>query len=35
MDNDNTAKFKDGFSKLDDAMLSMAKAEAALAAEIR
>jgi hypothetical protein len=31
MDNDNTAKIKDGFSKLDDAMLSMAKAEAALA----
>jgi hypothetical protein len=35
MDNDNTAKIKDGFSKLNDAMLSMAKAEAALGAEVR
>lgn len=34
MDNDNTTKIKDGFTKLDDAMLSMAKAEAALGAEI-
>jgi len=35
MDNDQVAKVKDGFSKLDDSMLSMAKAEASLGAELR
>lgn len=35
MDSDDTAKFKDGYQKLDAAMLSMAKAEAALGAEIK
>ena len=35
MDNDQVAKIKDGFSKLDDSMLGMAKAESALGAELR
>lgn len=35
MDNDQVAKIKDGFSKLDDSMLSMAKAEASLGAELK
>lgn len=35
MDTSDAAKVKDGFGKLDDAMLSMAKAEGALGAEIR
>ena len=35
MDNDQVAKVKDGFSKLDDSMLAMAKAESALGAELR
>lgn len=35
MDNDQVAKVKDGFSKLDDSMLSMAKAEATLGSELK
>lgn len=35
MDTDSSAKFDDGFTKLDAAMLSMAKAEATLGAELR
>ena len=35
MDNGQVNKIKDGFSKLDDSMLSMAKAESALGAELR
>jgi hypothetical protein len=35
MDTDSSAKFVDGFTKLDAAMLSMAKAEATLGAELR
>lgn len=34
MDNDNVAKIKDGFNKLDASMLSMAKAEADLGSEL-
>jgi len=34
MDNDNLAKIKDGFNKLDASMLSMAKAEADLGSEL-
>lgn len=35
MDTDSSAKFDDGFTKLDAAMLSMAKAEATLGAELK
>jgi len=35
MDTDSSAKFVDGFTKLDAAMLSMAKAEATLGAELK
>lgn len=35
MDNDNAKKIDDGFNKLSDSMLSMAKAESALGAELR
>ena len=35
MDNNNLAKIKDGFNKLDASMLSMAKAEADLGSELR
>lgn len=35
MDNDNVKKIDDGFNKLNDSMLSMAKAESALGAELR
>jgi hypothetical protein len=35
MDSDNVKKVDDGFNKLNDSMLSMAKAESALGAELR
>jgi len=35
MDNDNVKKVDDGFNKLNDSMLSMAKAESALGAELK
>jgi uncharacterized membrane-anchored protein YhcB (DUF1043 family) len=35
MDNNNTAKIKEGFNKLDASQLSMAKAEADLGSELR
>ena len=35
MDNDNAAKIKDGFNKLDSAMLSTFKAEASLGNELQ
>ena len=35
MDNDNVKKVDDGFNKLNDSMLSLAKAESALGAELR
>jgi hypothetical protein len=35
MDNNDVAKVKDGFSKVDDSMLSMAKAQAVLGTELR
>jgi len=35
MDNDQVAKVKDGFAKLDESMLSMAKAEADLGSELK
>lgn len=35
MDNSQVNKVKDGFSKLDDSMLAMAKAESALGAELK
>jgi hypothetical protein len=35
MDGDSSAKVKDGFNKLDDAMLSMGKAEASLGNELQ
>ena len=35
MDSGNVDKFKDGFDKLQAAMLNVAKAEAALGAELK
>jgi hypothetical protein len=35
MDNDNVKKIEDGFNKLNDSMLSLAKAESALGAELK
>lgn len=35
MDNDQTKKVEDGFNQLNDSMLSMAKAEASLGAELK
>jgi hypothetical protein len=35
MDNNNVAKIKEGFSKLDASQLSMAKAEADLGSELK